>query len=323
MSRARVFVERVPALEFAEMFFAEGLLAGLVDQVRQSDGLLDLDFWVDSRAKMQRASIYCGLAKLADIYAGRGRQLKLEIAGLVRRRLRLPDEAARWLPVGRHSELAGQLMCLIDNAVPVLPESHIRAGRTLRATSGRAVLARNFGPRFDEDKMGASWLTGVTGCVRDALLGVDAIPPNLPPKSSCDALMIDAAGSLLLVEAEAPRSPEIGFAPARAAQQISLWDAWLEADRFALAHLRQVAGVRERLGLCPAGTADRLVRSRTVRSTYVLATEPSVSPALLGRMDQAAALLEAAGLLDTTRFRCELTSGSEIVDATEAIATPT
>jgi hypothetical protein len=322
MSRAQIFVERVPARDFAEMFLSGGALAGLVDKVRRSHGLLDLDFWVDRRAHLQRASVYCGLAKVVDVYAGRGGHLRLETTSLARRRLGVANERARWVPVDGHDELAAQAMALVDRAVPILPESHIRAGRTLHATSGRTVLARSFGPRFDEDKAGASWLEGITGRVRDALLEVEAIPRNLPPKPMCDALMISAEGSLLLVEAEAPRSPEIGFAPARAAQQIWLWDAWLDADGAALGHLWQVARLREVLGLCPLGTADLLRRSGAARSTYVLATEPSASAALLGRMDRATALLDEAGLLDSTRFRCELTPASEDAELVSAVATP-
>lgn len=307
MSRAQVFVERVPRPEFAAVFLTGGALADIVGLVRESDGLLDLDFWVDSRANLERASVYCGLAKLADIYAGSGRRLRLETTGLVRRRLQLPDERAPWIPAGRHAELAADIVSLVDRAVPVLPESHTRAGRTLHAAPERTVLARGFGPRFDEENTGTSWVAGVTGRVRVALLGVGGIPPNLPPKPSCDALMIDQSGSLLLVEAEAPRSPEIGFAPSRAAQQISLWDAWVAADTDALSHLRKMASLREVLGLCPAGTADLVPLSGTPSSTFVLATESSVSTALIERMDRATALLEEAGLLDATRFRCELT----------------
>jgi hypothetical protein len=301
MSRAQIFVERVPTRDFAEMFLPGGALAGLVDKVRRSDGLLDLDFWVDRRAHLQRASVYCGLTKVVDVYAGRDRHLRLETTSLARRRLGVANERARWIPVDGHDALAAQATALVDRAVPILPESHIRAGRTLHATSDRMVLARSFGPRFDEEKAGASWLEGITGRVRDALLEVEAIPRNLPPKPMCDALMIGAQGSLLLVEAEAPRS--------------------LEADGAALQHLWQIARLREVLGLCPPGTADLLRRSGTTRSTYVLATEPSASSALLGRMDRATALLDEAGLLDASRFRCELTPASQDAEMVPAVAT--
>jgi hypothetical protein len=55
-----VFVERVPRPEFAAMFLAGGALADIVGLVRESDGLLDLDFWVDGRVNLERASVYCG-----------------------------------------------------------------------------------------------------------------------------------------------------------------------------------------------------------------------------------------------------------------------
>jgi hypothetical protein len=57
------------------MFLAGGALADIVGLVRESDGLLDLDFWVDSRANLERASVYCGLAEPVDIYAGNGQRL--------------------------------------------------------------------------------------------------------------------------------------------------------------------------------------------------------------------------------------------------------
>jgi hypothetical protein len=307
VSRAQVFVERVPRPEFAAMFLTRGALADLAGLVRASGGLLDLDFWADSRANLERASVYCGLAKLVDIYAGSGRRLRMEATGLVRRRLLLPDERAHWIPVEGHAELAADVVSLVERAVPVLPESHTRAGRTLRAGQGRTVLARSFGPRFDDDSIGGPWIADITGRVRDALLSVEGIPRNLPPKSSCDALMIDQSGNLLLVDAETPRSAEIGFAPSRAAQRISLWDAWVAMDTDALSHLRKMARLREGLGLCPAGTADLVPSSGAPRSTFVLATESSVSAALIARMEQAAAALGGAGLLDATRFRYELT----------------
>ncbi|WP_432825590.1 hypothetical protein [Dactylosporangium sp. CA-092794] len=311
MSRAQVFVERVPRPEFAAMFLPGGALAGIAGLVRASDGRLDLDFWVDSRANLERASVYCGLAKLVDIYAGRGRRLRLETTGLVRRRLSLPDNQAAWIREEDHTDLAAHVVSLVDRAVPVLPESHTRAGRTLRAGRGRSVLARSFGPRFDDERTGAPWLADITGRVRDALLEVGGIPRNLPPKPSCDALMIDRSGRLLLVDAEAPRSAEVGFAPSRATQNIALWDAWVAADPGALSHLRKMARLREGLGLCRAGTADLVLSSGAPRSTFVLATESSVSAALIGRMEQAAAVLARAGLLDATRFCYELTPPSE------------
>lgn len=321
VSRTQVFVERVPRPQFAAMFLADGALAGITGLVRESGRRLDLDFWVDSRANLERASVYCGLAKLVEIYAGSGRRLRLETTGLVRRRLQLPDERVSWIPAEGHAELAARIVSLVDRALPVLPESHTRAGRTLQAAPGRAVLARSFGPRFEQEGAGTSWVAGLTGRVRDALLAIEGIPPNLPPKPSCDALMIDQSGGLLLVQAEAPRSPEIGFSPSRAAQHLALWDAWIAADAGALSHLRKVAGLREVLGLCPAGTAELLPLAGTARSTFVLATESSASAALIRRMERATDLLDGAGLLDASRFRCELTEPPEPSDTTATGAT--
>lgn len=293
------------------MFLSGGVLADTAALVRESDGLLDLDFWVDSRANLERASVYCGLAKVVDIHAGTGGRLRVETTGLVRRRLQLPDERVPWIPAEGHAELAAHVLSLVDRALPVLPESHTRAGRTLHAAAGRTVLARSFAPRFEEERAGTLWVAGVTGRVRDALIGVGGIPPNLPPKTSCDALMVDQWGGLLLVQAEAPRSPEIGFSPSRAALHLALWDAWIAADPGALSHLRKVARLREALGLCTAGAADLMPLASAAGSTFVLATESSASTALVRRMELATALLEGAGLLDASRFRCELTASSE------------
>jgi hypothetical protein len=146
--------------------------------------------------------------------------------------------------------------------------------------------------------------------VRDVLLSVEGIPPDLPPKPFCDALMIDESGSLLLVQAEAPRSPEIGLSPSRAARHLALWDVWIAADASALPHLRKIAMLREALGLCPVGIADLVPLAGPARSTFVLATESGASAALMRRMQQAAALLAGARLLDASRFRCELTPSS-------------
>lgn len=306
MPRAKVFVERVPRPEFAAMLLAGGALADILGLIRASDGLLDLDFWVDSRANLERASVYCGLAKLVDIYAGSGRRLRAEATSLARRRLSLPDERVSWIGEVDHPELAADVVSLVERAVPVLPESHTRAGRILLSGQDRTVLARSFGPRFDDESRRVPWQADITGRLRDALRDVGGIPPNLPPKPSCDALMVDQSGSLLLVDAEAPRSAEVGFAPARASQNLSLWDAWVASDPAALTHLRTMARLREGLGLCPAGTADLVPSSGTPRSTFVLVTESSVSAALIARLERATAALADAGLLDATRFRYQL-----------------
>ncbi|MFI5957395.1 hypothetical protein [Cryptosporangium sp. NPDC051539] len=311
MPRAQVFVEQVPRPQFATMFLAGGALADVVGLVRESDGLLDLDFWVDSRANLERASVYCGLARLVDIYAGKGRRLRAEATSLVRRRLSLPVERASWVGEGDHARLAADVVSLVDRAVPVLPASHTRAGRTLRSDHERTVLARSFGPRFDDESWGAPWQANLTERLRDALHEVEGIPRNLPPKPSCDALMVDQSGGLLLVDAEAPRSAEVGFAPSRASQNIALWDAWVASDPDALSHLRMMAVLREGLGLCPAGTADLVPSSGAPRSTFVLVTESSVSAALIARLERATAVLTDAGLLDATRFRYQLAPPDE------------
>lgn len=171
----------------------------------------------------------------------------------------------------------------------VMPESHLRAGRALKVKRDRTVLARSFGPRFDRHSGEARWLASIGTRVRDALVDVEAIPRNLPPKLYCDALMVDQAGGFLLVDAEAPRSAQIGFAPARAVQNIALWDAWMAADPTAMA---------------------RVPPSGSLGCTFLLATESSVSDALIKRLQQARTALATAGLLDPTRFRGELTPAS-------------
>jgi hypothetical protein len=310
VSRAEVFVERVPRPELVTLFLGGGALASVAGQVRDSGGLLDLDFWVDSRANLERASVYCGLAKLVDIYSGSDRRLRLEPSALVRRRLPMPDQWVAWVDEEAHAELGAYVVSLVDRLVPLIPPSHLKAGSVLRADRGRAVLARSFGPRLDRDSVEAVRLASVNTQVRDALRDVPGVPPNLPMKHSCDALMVDQGGNFLLVDAEAARSAEIGFSPARAVQNLALWDAWIANDPAALPQLKVVASLRESLGLCPVGTSVLVPLSGTPGSTFVLATEAGVSPALVERMQQTQAALTTAALLDPTRFRSEVTPDS-------------
>jgi hypothetical protein len=292
------------------LFLGGGALACVAGRVRESGGLLDLDFWVDSRANLERASVYCGLAKLVDIYSGSDRRLRLEPSALVRRRLPMSDQRLAWVGEEAHAELGAYVVSLVDRLVPLVPESHLRAGSALRAHRGRTVLARSFGPRLDRESEEAAALASVNTRVRNALRDVPGVPPNLPMKHSCDALMVDQAGDFLLVDAEAARSAEIGFAPARAVQNLALWDAWIARDRTALAQLKVVASLRESLGLCPVGTSDLVPLSGTPGSMFVLATESGVSPALIERMQQTQTALATAALLDPTRFRGEVAPGS-------------
>ncbi|CAN5480780.1 hypothetical protein BH09ACT12_BH09ACT12_30380 [soil metagenome] len=293
------------------MFLSGGSLAAVADRVRDSDGLLDLDFWVDSRAQLERASVFSGPARLVDIYHGNGRRLRMEATGLTRRRLSVPPERASWLPGEEHAQLAADVVSLVDRAIPVLPESHVRAGRILRSDDVGSVLARGFGPRFDDESRGGPWLADIAGRLGDALSSVAGIPRNLPPKASCDALVVDGSGRLHLIDAEAPRSPEIGFAPSRATQNLALWDTWVAADPQAMAHLQTVARLREGLGLCPPGTADLLSGVDAGTTTFVLVTETGVSAALVTRLEQAASALVGAGLLDRSRFGYRITSPDE------------
>lgn len=308
--RAEVFVERVPHPELVMLFLSGGALANVAGRVRESAGLLDLDFWVDSRANLERASVYCGLAKLVDIYSGSDRRLRLEPSALVRRRLPMSDQRIAWVDEGAHPELGAYVVSLVERLVPLIPQSHLKAGSALRAHHGRTVLARSFGPRIDRDSEQAMRLASVNTSVRNALRDVPGVPPNLPMKHTCDALMIDQAGDFLLVDAEAVRSAEIGFSPARAVQNLALWDAWIAKDPAALEQLKIVASLRESLGVCPVGTSDLVPLSGTPGSTFVLATESGVSPALVERMNLVRTALAASDLLDPTRFRGEVAPGS-------------
>ncbi len=299
-----MFVERVPRPELVTLFRPGGALAGVTERVVASAGLLDLDFWVDGRAGLERASAYVGLAKVLDVHADPVRGLRLEVAGLVRRRLALAPERSAWTRESGHEAIADQALDLLERALPVLPESHVLGGAILRARPGRTVLARSFGPRFDDEARGAAWVAALTEQLRDALRGVPGIPANLTPKASCDALVLDEGGRPILVDAEVPRSAEIGFAPARAVQNLALWDAWTRTDPDAGAHLRALADVRESLGLSAAGTSGRVPTDPSA-STFVLVTGSSVSSALVERLERATVELGERGLLDPARFRFE------------------
>jgi hypothetical protein len=272
----------------------------VADRVRQSAGLLDLDFWLDSRARQERASVYGGTAKLMDVHAGSGGRLRLEVTGLVRRRLSLAQTRSAWVEPEEYAGVLAEMTTLIDRALPVLPKSHTQAGRLLRDAHLGPVIGRGFAPRFDDDARGGLWIADLAGRIGAALNGVPGIPPNLPPKTVCDALVIGERGDSLLVDLEAPRSAEIGFAASRAVQNLALWDAWVTVDSEALAQVRTMARLREALGLCPPGTSDRIAGATT--SSFVLVTETGVSDALVTRLERAAAALVAAGLLDQTRF---------------------
>lgn len=105
MTRAKLFVERVPRPEMFALFLDRAPFETSPAWCVRPVGCWTSDCWVDSRANLERASVYCGLAKLVDIYSGAGQRLRVETTALARRRLSLLDQRVSWMGEGDHATL--------------------------------------------------------------------------------------------------------------------------------------------------------------------------------------------------------------------------
>ncbi len=305
-------IDRNPSDELVELFLPGAPLRFLAEYALRARYPVDLDFWSDASGT-QRASVYCGLTRILDVYV-QGQRVRFEVrSGVVARVGRAPGMTG-WLRAAEADELRDRLAPFLDLVIPEIATKRSAAGASMLAVPGRAVIARDFSGRFGSDGARQRVLLPALARIRAALADLGFLHDDPAPKLSTDAVLYDGGG-FVLAEAESRRAAEIAATPAHAALCLTLWDLWTDTEPRAVERLGRMAAVRAAVGLIPP-----LTPPSTTAAWYGLTVESGVSEVLIDRMHLVAARLADAGLLDPARFTCEITTLSGDTTVARALA---